>query len=61
MKIIDFSYSFIIVGVLMVFVVLNLGELKFYLFGMNIIEKFFFLGCFLKIKIMFFKGDICIL
>ena len=61
MKIIDLSHSPTTVGVLMVFVVLNLGELKFYLSGMNITEKFFPSGFFSKIKTMFFKGDICTL
>lgn len=41
----------------MVFVILNYGEIKFYLSDMKHTEKFFLLSLFCKSENMFFKGD----
>lgn len=54
-------YSLATVGTLMVFAVLNLGELKFYLSSRKITENFYPLSLFFKNKNMFFKGDTCAL
>lgn len=57
MQITDLSYSPVNVGILMVFVILNLSELKFSLYGLNVIEKLFPLRLFFKNKNMFLKRD----
>lgn len=45
----------------MVFAILNLGELKFYLSGRKIMQKFYPLSLFFKNKNMFFKEVTCAL